>query len=115
MRRYARRMDEQKTAIRSFHENDPDLMDDISEFVVRLAETVDELQDAEADSAWDDLQKMASTLATDAERFGYPGLAQIAHSVTRACSADKQEEAEAGLVELTDMAQRIRLGHRGAA
>ena len=108
-------MADHKSAIRSFREDDPDLIDEISQFVVRLAEKVDDLQDAEASGAWDQLHEKATALAEDADRFGYPGFAQIAGSVAQAGQADKHEEAQTGLVELTDMAQRVRLGHRGAA
>ncbi len=108
-------MSERKTAIRSFLEDDPELADDISSFVVKLAEEVDGLQDAEATAQWEPLRDFALNLARDAERCGFPGLSQIARGVARAAEDGKPEDARAGLVELTDMAQRIRLGHRGAA
>jgi len=108
-------MGERKTAIRSFLEDDPELADDISSFVVKLAEEVDGLQDAEASAQWEPLHDVAMNLARDAERCGFPGLSQIARGVARAAQDGKPDDARAGLVDLTDMAQRIRLGHRGAA
>lgn len=110
-----RRMGERKTAIRSFLEDDPELADDISAFVVRLAEEVDGLQDAEASAQWEPLRDVALHLARDADRCGFPGLSQIARGVARAAEDGKPDAARTGLVELTEMAQRIRLGHRGAA
>lgn len=108
-------MPERKTAIRSSLEDDPELADDIGAFVVRLAEQVDGLQDAEATAQWEPLRDVALHLARDAERCGFPGLAQISRGVARAAEDGKPEDARSGLVELTDMAQRVRLGHRGAA
>lgn len=108
-------MGEPKTAIRSSLEDDPELADDISAFVVRLAEQVDGLQDAEATAQWEPLRDVALELARDAERCGFPGLSQISRGVARAAEDGKPEDARSGLVELTAMAQRIRLGHRGAA
>jgi len=108
-------MSDRKTAIRSFLEDDPELEEDIHAFVVRLAEQVDGLQDAEASAQWAPLCDVALNLSRDAERCGFPGLSQIARGVARAAEDGKPEDARAGLVELTEMAQRIRLGHRGAA
>ena len=108
-------MGEQKTAIRSFLEDDPELADDISAFVIRLAEEVDALQDAEASAQWEPLCDIALNLSRNADRCGFPGLSQIARGVARAAEDGKPEDARSGLVDLTEMAQRIRLGHRGAA
>jgi hypothetical protein len=108
-------MSDNKTAIRSFLEDDPELADDIHAFVVRLAEQVDGLQDAEATAQWEPLRDVALHLARDSERCGFPGLAQIARGVARAAEDGKPEDARAGLVELTEMSQRVRRGHRGAA
>ena len=108
-------MGERKTAIRSFLEDDPELADDISAFVVKLAEQVDGLQDAEASAQWEPLRDFASNLARDADRCGFPGLSQVARGVARAAEDGKPDDARAGLLELTEMAQRVRLGHRGSA
>ena len=108
-------MSERKTAIRSHLEDDPELADAIGRFVVSLAEEVDGLQDSEASAQWEPLRDMSLNLARNAERCGFPGLSQIARGVARAAEDGKPEDARAGLVELTEVAQRIRLGHRGAA
>lgn len=109
------RMSDRKTAIRSSLEDDPELAEDIDAFVVKLAEQVDGLQDAEATAQWEPLRDVALHLARDADRCGFPGLSQIARGVARAAEDGKPDDVRAGLVELTDMSQRIRLGHRGAA
>ena len=108
-------MADQKQAIRSFLEDDPELADEIGAFVVSLAERVDALQDAEAAAQWEPLRDLSLDLARDAERFGFPGLSQIARGVARAAEDGKPDDARAGLVELTEMGQCIRLGHRGSA
>jgi hypothetical protein len=108
-------MSDRKNAIRSFLEDDPELADDIGAFVVSLAEQVDCLQDSEAAAQWEPLRDLSLNLAREAERCGFPGLAQAARGVAHAAEDGKPEDARAGVVELTDLAQRIRLGHRGAA
>lgn len=108
-------MSDRKHAIRSFLEDDPDLADDIGAFVVSLAEQVDGLQDAEATGQWEPLRDLSLHLAREAERCGFPGLAQVARGVARAAEDGKPDDARSGLLELTDVAQRVRLGHRGAA
>jgi len=108
-------MPDRKSAIRSFLEDDPELADDIGAFVVSLAEQVDGLQDAEAAAEWEPLRDVSLNLAREADRCGFPGLSQIARGVARAAEDGKPEDVRAGLTELTEIAQRIRLGHRGAA
>ena len=108
-------MPETKQAIRSFLEDDPELADEIGAFVVSLAEHVDSLQDAEAGSEWAPLRDLSLELAREAERCGFPDFSQIARGVARAAEDGKPEDARAGLIELTDMSQCIRLGHRGSA
>ena len=80
-----------------------------------LAEKVDELQDAGSGRDMGILAKLLLALVKDATRFGYPPLEAAALSVHAASEAGKDDEVEAGLVELTAIARRIRLGHRGAS
>ena len=108
-------MADRKSAIRSFLEDDPELADDIGAFVVSLAERVDQLQDSEAAAQWEPLYDASVSLAREADRCGFPGLSQIARGVARAAEDGKPEDVRAGLIELTGVAQRVRLGHRGAA
>jgi len=108
-------MFERKPPIRSAYEDDPDLAEEISDFVVGLAEYVDTLQDAEMDGALGRLCDLTATLLADAQRFGYPPLAEAAARVIEACKDAKSEAAGEAMIVLTDVSYRVRRGHRGAA
>lgn len=100
--------------IHSRFEDDPAHADAIEAFVVALAERVDTLQDNEASSDWPRLIAGLDDLAKTAEQVGYPQLAEAAAEVRRAAHERHGELAHKALVELTDVAQRIRRAHRGA-
>ena len=87
----------------------------IDGFVVGLAERVDTLQDAEGIRDFKQLASLASSLAIDAVEVGYDSLSRCAAKIETACLGDQSEDAHKDLVELTELSQRIRLGHRGAA
>lgn len=93
--------------------DDPSLYQAIDAFVLALAECVDHLQDAESAGNLARLQELARTLAAQSEPLGYAPLAELAEALA-AAAAEKPEEVHARLVELTDVAQRVRRGHRGA-
>lgn len=93
---------------------DPALQDAIDAFVVVLAERVDELQDCEARSDFDRLGQLAVALQEASRRVGYEGLAACAEAALGAARARSAEETRKAVVELTEIAQRVRLGHRGA-
>ena len=108
-------MDAKQTPIYSHLENDPDLGDEVLDFVVTLAERVDMLQDAESTGDLQQLERLCAELADEADRLGYGALADVARVASTACREDKADVAQEALVELTDVGRRIRLGHRGAA
>jgi len=108
-------MAERRLPIYSTYEDEPELQDEISAFVIRLAERVDKLQDAEGAAEYGQLGPLASDLAAESERLGYVPLSDAAQDVSRACKEDKPEAAQEALLEVTELARRIRLGHRGAA
>jgi hypothetical protein len=54
-------------------------------------------------------------LSTDSDRLGYPGLALSATGVALASEDDRSDVLQEAVIELTEIAQRIRQGHRGAA
>ena len=95
--------------------NSPDLEESIHEFVVSLAEQVDMLQDDETSSDFEALEERASVLSTLADSMGYPEFARAALKVSAACSEEFTDTVQKGLLELTDLARSIRLGHRGAS
>jgi hypothetical protein len=107
-------MDASGGPIQSRFEDDPSHADAIEAFVVGLAERVDALQDNEASGDWLRLIAGLAELAQVAEQAGYPQLAQSAAEVTRAARERHGELAYKALVELTDVAQRIRRAHRGS-
>ena len=108
-------MFEHKPPIRSTQEDVAELAEDLDRFVIALAERVDAIQDAELAASWPDVASLARTLANDAERLGYPGMALCARSVAMTAEDAKTDELQDAIVDLTDLSQRIRRGHRGAA
>lgn len=107
--------DKKDTPIYSARDDDCEAREQISEFVIRLAERVDLLQDVEGGRQLAPLQEHASVLAQDAELLGFDLLAEIAVRVAEASQRGESNAAQDALVELTTVARRIRLGHRGAA
>ena len=108
-------MFEGKPPIRSTQQDVAELAEDIDRFVITLAERIDSIQDAEMATSWSDVAELARTLANDADRLGYPVMAMSAKSVAMAAEDAKPETLQEAIVELTEIAQRIRRGHRGAA
>lgn len=108
-------MFERKPPIRSTQEDIIELAEDIDRFVVSLAERIDAIQDAELAEKLGEVASLARLLAQDADRLGYPGMAVSAKGVAH-CAEDQQtDELQETVIELTELAQRIRQGHRGAA
>lgn len=108
-------MFERKPPIRSTQEDVVELADDIDRFVIRLAERIDAIQDAELARKIGEVAALAHTLSSEADRLGYPGMAVSAKGVAMAAEDDADDELQETIVELTELAQRIRQGHRGAA
>jgi hypothetical protein len=94
--------------------DDPSSGDAIDEFVVGVAERVDHLQDADSRGDFAELGRLAGELARDAREAGFDVLADVARAVQRACLDGSKKPAHDGVVAVTDLACRIRLGHRGA-
>lgn len=94
--------------------NDPAFGERIEAFVVGLAERVDELQDAEFKGDRAELESLARELAQGAESLGFGSLAASASAVEGCSHTGDSDEIREVLVDLTELAKRIRLGHRGA-
>ncbi len=105
---------EQINPIFSSRADDPALAEAIDAFVIGLAERIDDLQDAEREAGLVRLAALAHDLAADAEPVGYEALTRIAQVVEAAAEEEKSDEAHANLVKLTEIAYRVRMGHRGA-
>jgi hypothetical protein len=106
-------MDDRR-AIRSALGDDPSNVAAIEAFVLGLAERIDELQDCEAEGAFSRLAERASELALDAAKAGFDPLAEWAELVRRAGAERNGQDARKALLELTELAYRVRMGHRGA-
>jgi len=92
-----------------------ELEEEIHLFVVGLAEQVDILQDDESNSDFEALEERALMLAQDSDRMGYPELARLARKVAEACGEELKDAVQKSLIEVTEQAQLVRLGHRGSA
>jgi hypothetical protein len=103
------------TPIRSTHEDDPELAAAIDNFVVGLGEWIDGLQDGHAAGALAAVAERASAHAAVAGRLGYPGLGEAASAVAASARAGDEEGSRKAIGDLTELVQRIRLGHRSAA
>lgn len=108
-------MFDHKPPIRSTQEDIAELAEDIDRFVIHLGERIDEIQDAELALCVGEVSALSRLLAADAERLGYPVLAQAAKSAALAAEDEKSEAMQDSIFELTDLVQRVRRGHRGAA
>jgi hypothetical protein len=108
-------MSERKPPIRSTQEDVPELLQAIDRFVIGLAERIDSIQDAELLSNHGELGRLAGLLAADADRLGYPSLAMVARNAVSAATDGKRDALQDAVTELTEIAQRVRQGHRGAA
>ena len=93
---------------------DPAIQDAIDAFVVVLAERVDELQDCEARGDHEHLCRLAEELLLESTKVGFDGLSRCAAAARGAAQERDAEATRKALIELTEVAQRIRLGHRGA-
>jgi len=100
-----------------YSELDEDLaMRDVVEtFIIGLAEIVDGLQDAESSGDFAAIDGAVDVLLTGARSAGYPALVMAAERISIASAARDGEDVRKGIVELTELAQRVRRGSRGAA
>jgi hypothetical protein len=94
--------------------DDPALSEALDAFALALADRIDQLQEAERAGGLGDVAKLAGSLADEATELGHQRLSRGARNVERAAARADSRETYAALVELTDLARRVRLGHRGA-
>jgi hypothetical protein len=104
----------ERTPIYSTRADDPQLAETLDGFVVGLMERIDRLQDTCALDDLKDLAALANALVVEAGSLGYATLATGAAAVETAGRAGNPAAARDALVTLTDIAQRVLLGHRGA-
>jgi len=94
--------------------DDPAAEESIQDFVVSLADHIDGLQDADGRGLLDEVCVQARELVAEATARGFDSLARCAEVLEARCAEEDAEGAHKQLVELTTIAHRIRLGHRGA-
>jgi hypothetical protein len=100
---------------------EPDVQERLEAFVLGLGERVDQLQDLESERDWKALGAEARRLGEEAFSLGFAPLGEAAAVVQQACAlAEDSYVSRANpaireaLLALTDVARRVRLGHRGA-
>jgi hypothetical protein len=103
------------TPIYSIYDEDLAMRECIETFVYGLAAHIDDLQEAELGGDLPEVEKLSRDLVAGAERSGYPAMVEVAQTTIQACRAGEAEEVRKGIVELTELAQRVRRGSRGAA
>ncbi|MCA9509136.1 MAG: hypothetical protein R3E88_19515 [Myxococcota bacterium] len=101
--------------IYSDFDEDLSMRDVVESFVIGLAERVDGLQDGEMAGDFGAISRAAGELAAAAREAGYPSIVDAAERVATASAARAGDEARKAIVELTELAQRVRRGSRGAA
>jgi len=94
--------------------DDPALAPTIERFVLGLAERIDAAQDAYSRRDFKELASLAAALVCDAAAAGFEPLASSASVIESASLEQAQQAAYSGLVDLTEIARCVRLGHRGA-
>lgn len=102
-------------AIYSLFDDDPTKRECVETFIFGLAGHIDDLQEAELGGDLREVERLAKDLSTTAGSAGYPVLVNLADSTIAACLADEADEVRKGIVELTELAQRVRRGSRGSA
>jgi HPt (histidine-containing phosphotransfer) domain-containing protein len=100
--------------ILSSRSNDPAAAEQIEDFIVGLAERVDGLQDAEFKGDLNEVAIAAHALGAAARELGFDLLAGSASDLERCCRSDSREQVRETLTDLTEIAKRVRMGHRGA-
>jgi hypothetical protein len=100
--------------ILSSRSDDPEAAEPIEGFIVGLSERVDDLQDAEFKGDLEDLAAQAHRLATTALELGFDLLAGSSSELRRCCLSDSVEQVRETLLDLTEIATRVRMGHRGS-
>ena len=104
-----------ETPIYSTHDEDITMRECVEGFVYGLADHIDDLQDAELAGDFPLVERLCRDLIAGAGRSGYPALIDVAGDALTACATPEPEDVRKHIVELTELAQRVRRGSRGAA
>ena len=79
------------------------------------AERIDTLQDEEAEGNPDDVAGLAQELGAESSRLGFGPMAESAAQLVETCGTRDPEALHKAVVDVTEIAKRVRQGHRGAA
>jgi hypothetical protein len=101
--------------IRSSRDHEAELEPEIDAFVFGLGELVDSFQDAEAAGQVTTLDRLAEGLTEHALGLGFEPIADSARRIRGACLERSPEALRKAVQDLTEIAQRVRRGHRSAA
>ena len=93
----------------------PDLDPQIDSFVLELGSIVDAFQDAEVEGQREEIAALAHDLASRAIVLGFAPIAESARRVSEAVVERNREALHKAVVDLTEVALRVRRGHRSAA
>ena len=100
---------------------EPEFRERLEAFVLGLGERVDQLQDLESQGDWKGLEGGARRLGEESLTLGFEPLREVAEAVQHACvlaqtthPSRADTAVREALLSLTDVARRVRLGHRGA-
>ena len=108
-------MDRPAKPILSSRADDPDAELRIESFVIGLGEVVDRCQDLEAQSDYQGLLETSEKLSNEARELGYEPLADCVDRMAASCQERNPEALYKAVADLTQMAQRVRRGHRTCA
>ncbi|MCC7292813.1 MAG: Hpt domain-containing protein [Phycisphaerales bacterium] len=86
---------------------DPDLTDIVEEYVAGLPQRLARMQQAVAQSNFDDLKIAAHQLKGSAGGYGYPTLTQAAGRLEQQAVQRTLEQCQASVTDLADMISRV--------
>ena len=93
---------------------DPRKQESIDRFVLELSSQIDDLQEADVQGDFARVIELASKLLEASSAQGYEILSRCCTGVRAAAESRSSEELRKALVEVTEVAHRIRLGYRGS-
>lgn len=94
--------------------DDPRQQESIEAFVLGLAEQIDDLQESEVQGDFRRVAELAVALQQSAAEAGYEVLSRCATGVRATALDESPEDTRKALIEVTEVAHRVRIGYRGS-
>lgn len=107
-------MGQRPEPIRSELALDPDMEERIDAFIFGLGERIDMIQEADRAGDLKTGARRLRELAREAGEVGFPQLEEAARAAARCGEDGDAARTHERIVAVTEMVQRVRLGHRGA-